>query len=158
MARFPFRLPDIGEGVAEAEIVAWHVAVGDRVEEDQPLADMMTDKATVEIESPGAGTVVERAGEGGDQVPIGSALVVIETAPVHPEPVKRDEEDVGDVLPLADGLLDAASEAGAAAAHELFEADHPIDREAQPALGGGVVLGGARFAPRRVRAGPGGAE
>jgi 2-oxoisovalerate dehydrogenase E2 component (dihydrolipoyl transacylase) len=79
MARFTFKLPDIGEGIAEAEIVAWHVAVGDRVEEDQNLADMMTDKATVEMESPVAGTVVELAGEVGDQVSIGAALVVIET-------------------------------------------------------------------------------
>jgi 2-oxoisovalerate dehydrogenase E2 component (dihydrolipoyl transacylase) len=79
MARFTFRLPDIGEGIAEAEIVAWHVKVGDRVEEDGRLADMMTDKATVEMESPVAGTVVEVAGEEGDVVAIGSPLVVIET-------------------------------------------------------------------------------
>jgi 2-oxoisovalerate dehydrogenase E2 component (dihydrolipoyl transacylase) len=79
MARFTFRLPDIGEGITEAEIVAWHVAIGDRVEEDQNIADMMTDKATVEMESPVAGTVVELAGEVGDQVAIGAALVVIET-------------------------------------------------------------------------------
>jgi len=79
MARFTFKLPDIGEGISEAEIVAWHVAVGDRVEEDQQLADMMTDKATVEMESPVAGTVVELAGEVGDQVSIGAALVVIDT-------------------------------------------------------------------------------
>ena len=59
MATFQFKLPDIGEGIAEAEIVAWHVKVGDRVEEDQQLADMMTDKATVEMESPVAGTVHE---------------------------------------------------------------------------------------------------
>jgi 2-oxoisovalerate dehydrogenase E2 component (dihydrolipoyl transacylase) len=56
MGRFTFRLPDIGEGIAEAEIVAWHVAVGDRVEEDQNIADMMTDKATVEMESPVSGS------------------------------------------------------------------------------------------------------
>ncbi len=79
MARYEFRLPDVGEGVAEAEIVAWHVKVGDRVEEDQQLADMMTDKATVEMETPVAGTVVEVAGEVGDQIPIGSVLAVIET-------------------------------------------------------------------------------
>ncbi len=78
MARFTFRLPDIGEGIAEAEIVAWHVKIGDRVEEDQQVADMMTDKATVEMESPVSGVVVELAGEVGDQVPIGSALMVIE--------------------------------------------------------------------------------
>ncbi len=79
MARFTFRLPDIGEGIAEAEIVAWHVKVGDRVEEDQQVADMMTDKATVEMESPVSGVVLELAGEVGDQVPIGSALMVVET-------------------------------------------------------------------------------
>jgi 2-oxoisovalerate dehydrogenase E2 component (dihydrolipoyl transacylase) len=79
MATYLFKLPDIGEGIAEAEIVAWHVAVGDRVEEDQQLADMMTDKATVEMESPVAGTVRKLAGEVGDQVAIGSVLVEIET-------------------------------------------------------------------------------
>jgi 2-oxoisovalerate dehydrogenase E2 component (dihydrolipoyl transacylase) len=79
MALFTFRLPDIGEGIAEAEIVAWHVKVGDRVEEDGKLADMMTDKATVEMESPVAGVVREVAGAVGDVIAIGSALAVIET-------------------------------------------------------------------------------
>jgi len=79
MARFTFKLPDIGEGISEAEIVAWHVAVGDRIEEDQQIADMMTDKATVEMESPVSGVVIELAGEIGDLVSIGAALVVIET-------------------------------------------------------------------------------
>ena len=78
MALFKFRLPDIGEGIAEAEIVQWHVKVGDRIEEDANLADMMTDKATVEMESPVSGIVVELAGEVGDMVPIGSTLAVIE--------------------------------------------------------------------------------
>ena len=79
MARFEFKLPDIGEGIAEAEIVAWHVKVGDTIAEDQQIADMMTDKATVEMESPVAGKVLELAGQVGDQVPIGSVLAVIET-------------------------------------------------------------------------------
>ncbi|SFG40676.1 branched-chain alpha-keto acid dehydrogenase E2 component [Novosphingobium sp. CF614] len=78
MGRYTFRLPDIGEGIAEAEIVAWHVKVGDRVEEDDRLADMMTDKATVEMESPVSGMVIEVAGETGDIIAIGSPLVVIE--------------------------------------------------------------------------------
>ncbi|MBB4100023.1 dihydrolipoamide acetyltransferase family protein [Sphingomonas kyeonggiensis] len=78
MARFTFRLPDIGEGIAEAEIVAWHVKVGDKVSEDQQVADMMTDKATVEMESPVTGVVVELAGEVGEMVAIGSGLMVIE--------------------------------------------------------------------------------
>ncbi len=79
MARFIYRLPDIGEGIAEAEIVALHVAVGDRVEEDQQVADMMTDKATVEMESPVSGIVVEIGGGEGDVIAIGSTLMVIET-------------------------------------------------------------------------------
>jgi len=79
MGKFTFRLPDIGEGIAEAEIVAWHVKIGDRVEEDGKLADVMTDKATVEMESPVSGVVVEVAGAEGDMIAIGSPLVVIET-------------------------------------------------------------------------------
>lgn len=78
--RYIFKLPDIGEGIAEAEIVAWHVKVGDVIEEDDRLADMMTDKATVEMESPAAGKVIELAGEPGDMVAIGSPLVVLEVA------------------------------------------------------------------------------
>ncbi|QYU70216.1 E3 binding domain-containing protein [Leptolyngbya sp. 15MV] len=78
MAKFTFKMPDIGEGIAEAEIVAWHVKVGDRVEEDQEIVDMMTDKATVPMESPVSGTVVEVAGGEGDMVAIGSMLVVVE--------------------------------------------------------------------------------
>lgn len=77
MGLYSFRLPDIGEGIAEAEIVTWHVAVGDVINEDSPLADMMTDKATVEMESPVTGVVVELAGEVGDMIPIGSTLAVI---------------------------------------------------------------------------------
>ncbi|MCZ8325298.1 MAG: dihydrolipoamide acetyltransferase family protein [Sphingomonadaceae bacterium] len=79
MGTFTFRLPDIGEGIAEAEIVTWHVKVGDRVEEDGKLADVMTDKATVEMESPVSGVVVQVAGAEGDMIAIGSPLVVIET-------------------------------------------------------------------------------
>jgi len=97
MARFTFRLPDIGEGIAEAEIVAWHVKVGERVEEDQQVADMMTDKATVEMESPVSGVVLELAGEVGDQVAIGSALMIVETdgddAPVSEEVEEQVEAE-----------------------------------------------------------------
>ena len=98
MAKYEFKLPDIGEGIAEAEIVAWHVKVGDQIEEDQQIADMMTDKATVEMESPVAGKVVQLAGEVGDQIPIGSVLAVIETDSAVAEPVEAEKE-----VPLADG-------------------------------------------------------
>jgi 2-oxoisovalerate dehydrogenase E2 component (dihydrolipoyl transacylase) len=105
MARFQFKLPDIGEGIAEAEIVAWHVKVGDEVAEDQQLADMMTDKATVEMESPVAGKVVELAGEVGDMVPIGSVLAVIETA--GSDRAAETPADSKDERPLADGAVEA---------------------------------------------------
>jgi len=78
MAKFTFNMPDVGEGVAEAEVVEWHVRVGDRVEEDQHLVDVMTDKATIDIESPVSGTVVAVAGEVGDVIAIGAMLLVIE--------------------------------------------------------------------------------
>ena len=90
MARFTFNMPDIGEGIAEAEIVAWHVKPGDRVEEDQEIVDMMTDKATVPMESPVTGTVVEVAGGEGDMVAIGSMLVVIETEGAEAEAPKAE--------------------------------------------------------------------
>src|SRR5947209_5028480 len=105
MSRFEFRLPDIGEGIAEAEIVAWHVKVGDTIGEDQQLADVMTDKATVEMESPVAGKVIELAGEVGDQVAIGSVLAVIETAGA--DRAAETVEDSKDERPLADGAVQA---------------------------------------------------
>jgi len=78
VGRYAFKLPDVGEGIAQAEIVAWHVKIGDRVTEDQPLVDVMTDKATVEITSPVSGAVLSTSGEVGDQAAIGSVLVVFD--------------------------------------------------------------------------------
>jgi pyruvate dehydrogenase E2 component (dihydrolipoamide acetyltransferase) len=79
MARYEFRLPDIGEGLAEAEVARWLVGVGDRVSEDQPVVEMMTDKATVELPAPGAGVVLERRAAEGDVVKTGAVLYVLET-------------------------------------------------------------------------------
>lgn len=78
MGRFVFKLPDVGEGTAEAEIVAWHVAVGDQIHEDQHLVDVMTDKATVEMTSPVSGRVVEMHGEPGSMAPVGAPLLILE--------------------------------------------------------------------------------
>src|SRR5881275_2402987 len=91
MTRYEFKLPDIGEGIAEAEIVAWHVTVGDTIGEDQQIADMMTDKATVEMESPVAGKVIELAAEGADRA-------------AEPADDSKDER------PLADGAVEATPE------------------------------------------------
>ena len=78
MGRFVFKLPDVGEGTAEAELVAWHVKVGDVVAEDQIVADVMTDKATVEITAPVSGTVTALHGEPGAMVPVRGPLVEFE--------------------------------------------------------------------------------
>ncbi|MGY6551712.1 MAG: dihydrolipoamide acetyltransferase family protein [Erythrobacter sp.] len=91
MAKFTFNMPDVGEGVAEAELVEWHVKVGDRVEEDQHLVDVMTDKATIDIESPVGGTVVAVAGEVGDVIAVGSMLLVIEADREEGESESEDE-------------------------------------------------------------------
>lgn len=72
------RMPDLGEGIAEVEIVAWHVAPGDSVAEDQVLCDVMTDKATVEIPSSHAGRVVELGGEVGQTLAVGALLIRID--------------------------------------------------------------------------------
>ena len=83
MGRHVFKLPDVGEGTAEAELVGWHVKVGDRVEEDQILADVMTDKATVELTSPVAGVVTALHGEPGVMSAVGSALAAVaQTSPI----------------------------------------------------------------------------
>jgi len=78
MGRYVFKLPDVGEGTAEAEIVAWHVAVGDHVHEDQTLVDVMTDKATVEMTSPVSGVVVSLNGNPGDMAAVGAPLVELD--------------------------------------------------------------------------------
>ena len=126
MALFKFRLPDIGEGIAEAEIVAWHVKVGDRIEEDANLADMMTDKATVEMESPVSGVVVELAGEVGDMVPIGSTLAVIEV----------EGEDEEPSTARADARVDLSQEIEV---EERLDAENPdADLPPQPQAGEGT--------------------
>ncbi|KHJ60529.1 biotin/lipoyl-containing protein, partial [Burkholderia glumae] len=72
------KMPDIGEGIAEVELGLWHVKVGDRVVEDQALADVMTDKASVEIPSPVAGVVAALGGAAGDMMAVGAELIRIE--------------------------------------------------------------------------------
>ncbi|WP_269508285.1 dihydrolipoamide acetyltransferase family protein [Burkholderia sp. IMCC1007] len=72
------KMPDIGEGIAEVELVAWHVEVGQTIKEDQPLADVMTDKAAVEIPSPVTGKVIELGGRIGQMMAVGSELIRLE--------------------------------------------------------------------------------
>ncbi|HKJ60326.1 MAG TPA: dihydrolipoamide acetyltransferase family protein [Halobacteriales archaeon] len=127
-----FKLPDVGEGVAEGEIVQWLVSAGDRVSEDQPVVEVETDKALVEIPSPVDGVVSELHAEEGDVVPVGSVLVTFE-------------------------VEGEAGEAGAAAGEtvQAESAEIPgVEEEAgeTPATEGGEAApGGRTFAPPNVR-------
>ena len=145
MARYTFKLPDIGEGIAEAEIVAWHVTVGDTVDEDGRLADMMTDKATVEMESPVAGVVIEIAGAVGDTVAIGSPLVVIEVAgeaaeehgpgpksEVVVERIEVETPDAGDVERVIVAEDGPGPSTGSGRAEPATEASPPTPPHAEP--------------------------
>lgn len=117
MAKFIFKMPDVGEGVAEAEVVEWHVKVGDRVEEDQHIVDVMTDKATIDIESPVSGVVTTLAGEVGDVVAIGAMLLVIET-----EGEVTEEEAEAAAEQIEDDMSDAPTSEEVA---ERIEAETP---------------------------------
>jgi pyruvate dehydrogenase E2 component (dihydrolipoamide acetyltransferase) len=94
-----FALPDVGEGVAEGELVRWLVEVGEEIDEDQPLAEVETDKALVDLPSPYAGTVTERHADEGEMVPVGTTLVSIE--------VGGGDEDVAET---AGGKAETAGE------------------------------------------------
>ena len=86
MSRYVFKLPDLGEGAVDAEVVAWKVAAGEEVHEDQPLVEMLTQKATVEVPAPVTGRVLSITGATGDRVAVGAELAVFETAATAPAP------------------------------------------------------------------------
>jgi 2-oxoisovalerate dehydrogenase E2 component (dihydrolipoyl transacylase) len=95
MTRYVFKMPDLGEGTVEAEVVAWHVKVGDIVTEETVIAEVMTEKAAVEVPSPVAGRVVSITGAPGDMVRVGAELIVFETetADDEPAPAPAPSED-----------------------------------------------------------------
>ena len=98
MTEYVFKLPDLGEGTVESEIGEWLVKVGDLVKEEDVVGTMMTDKAAVELSSPITGKVVKLAGEPGDIVPVGAALVVFDTdgeAPVEAAPAAEPAPAAG---------------------------------------------------------------
>ena len=84
MSRYVFKMPDLGEGTVTAEVVEWKVKVGDVVEEDQVIAEVMTDKAAVEIPSPVSGRVVSITGQPGEMVAVGSELIAFDTSGAAP--------------------------------------------------------------------------
>ncbi|KVO65734.1 branched-chain alpha-keto acid dehydrogenase subunit E2 [Burkholderia ubonensis] len=115
------KMPDIGEGIAEVELVAWHVEIGQTIKEDQPLADVMTDKAAVEIPSPVSGKVLALGGRIGEMMAVGSELIRLEV------------EGDGNLKPGADVREAAVAEAAAVAAPAApvassADATHPASR------------------------------
>ena len=120
-----FHLPDLGEGLPDAEIVEWHVAVGDVVRLDAPLVSMETAKAVVEVPSPFSGKVLKLAGQSGDVVLTGAVLVEIELDPSLPQ--RADAQDTG-------------HHHGAPAAHAA-PAPQPAAAEPEPAEDAGTVVG-----------------
>ena len=118
MGHYVFKLPDVGEGTAEAELVAWHIKPGDLIKEDQHVVDVMTDKATVEIPAPATGKVLSLKGTPGEMLAVGSAILVLEvdgpgnsdTADAEltaPPPPTKPEEKVASASPAGvnDGSL-----------------------------------------------------
>jgi len=93
MGSFVFKLPDIGEGVVEGEVVQWHVSVGDSVSEDDPIVDVMTDKATVTIPSPVSGIISSLSGDVGDMIAVGSSLMEIDSEGEGAGPEAEDTEE-----------------------------------------------------------------
>ncbi|TCM20715.1 2-oxoisovalerate dehydrogenase E2 component (dihydrolipoyl transacylase) [Novosphingobium sp. PhB165] len=108
MTTYAFKLPDIGEGIAQAEIVGWKVGIGDWVSEDDPIADVMTDKATVEMSAPVSGRLLQIGGAEGDQIAIGSMLAVFEL----------EGEETPDSIPLVQ--MDMATAELASTTHEML--------------------------------------
>ena len=128
MSTYEFKLPDIGEGVTEGEIVKWLVAPGDSVREDQPMVEVMTDKATVVITAPKAGTIQELRGKAGEVVPVHAVLVVFDlsgggaaaapAAAPAPAPAKKKDDGpaataVGDIREDLPGMSLLAARAPA---------------------------------------------
>jgi pyruvate dehydrogenase E2 component (dihydrolipoamide acetyltransferase) len=142
MARWEFKLPDIGEGVTEGEIVAWHIKQGDVVKEDDPMVEVMTDKATVMITSPRAGKVVETRGAIGSVIAVHGVLVVFELG-----------DAAGDAPAAATGTANghangngaskAPAEPAATAVGDIKESLPGLGARSVGSVGGGGGAGGA---------------
>lgn len=115
MGDYKYKLPDIGEGVVEAEITAWHVSVGDRVSEEDPIADAMTDKATIELTSPVDGVIMKVACEEGDMLAVGANLAIIEVEGDVEEQTETTPASEVEKVPATSNMKPANDTASAAA-------------------------------------------
>lgn len=145
MAERIIKLPDVGEGIAEAELVEWHVKVGDVVREDDLLAAVMTDKATVEIPSPVEGEVTWVGAEVGDTVAIGSAIVKLKVAGDASAAEEAPVEAAGE-LPAPPSPEPSSDPAAASPAPAL----QPVPKPVQPVVKSAGAPRAAASAPRRA--------
>ncbi|KUZ76334.1 dihydrolipoamide acetyltransferase family protein [Burkholderia ubonensis] len=119
------KMPDIGEGIAEVELVAWHVEAGQTIKEDQPLADVMTDKAAVEIPSPVSGKVIALGGRIGEMMAVGSELIRLE---VEGDGNLKPGADVREAAVVAEVAVAAPAAAAPAPAVSSSDAGQPASR------------------------------
>jgi 2-oxoisovalerate dehydrogenase E2 component (dihydrolipoyl transacylase) len=130
MSRYVFKLPDLGEGAVDAEIVAWRVTAGEEVQEDQPLVEMLTQKATVEVPAPVAGRVLSTTGSAGDRIAVGAELAVFETGASAPEPARAHWDPPAAAVPAAAAT---APQAPAAPTRQRVATSPAIRRRAREA-------------------------
>ena len=140
MSEYIFKLPDLGEGMVESEIAEWTVKVGDFVQEEDPIGTMLTDKAAVELSAPVSGRVVSLAGEIGDMIAVGAAMIVFETSDSEATPdVKTASEISGSAPAVLGGTAQLGSTppatANLAAENSTIETSANMDSPAQPKSG-----------------------
>ncbi len=158
MGEHTIKLPDVGEGVAEAELVEWHVKIGDLVREDAVLAAVMTDKATVEIPSPVDGEITWLGAEVGDVVAVGSPIVRLKTsagAAVDDEAAPEPMDDGQGEAPVAEGMAPEGEHLPPPS--EEVEAAPPTRQPARPAPSEREDDAGGRARGEGVRSGATGA-
>ncbi|MBD8655712.1 2-oxo acid dehydrogenase subunit E2 [Oxalobacteraceae sp. CFBP 13730] len=148
------KMPDLGEGIAEVEVVAWHVQPGDTVREDQVLADVMTDKATVEIPSPVAGTITSLGGAIGQSLAVGAELIRLEVAGagnVSADKARREPVQSGAATAPAEEVAEPQLEAVAAHASAApVSAPAPAAAPAKPAPAKSAPVRATSGAPLRA--------
>ena len=139
MSEYVFKMPDLGEGTVEAEIIAWHTAPGDNVAEDQIIVEVMTDKAAVEVPAPVSGRVVSIRGEPGDKIAVGAPLIIFETAPAGAA-TARTPEPTAPAAPAAPATR-AEPAADASSAHATYATPAaPADAPSRAAPASGRIM------------------
>lgn len=126
---FEFKLPDVGEGTTEGEIIRWLVSVGDTVELDQPLVEVETDKAVVELPAPKPGTILARFGEPGETMAVGSTLVIIGQDDEKP-PTAQSREVLQEPVPPKEHQMEAVPDLAATAMVQAAPATRRLAKEA----------------------------